>query len=268
MRLSGAHAIGDPLDVRAGGLADRGDGVDVGNLEGEETVGRVLDQLGRVEVGEHDRRVERLRKSPSFAGTARSEETPTTMRSGFIKSSTAEPSRRNSGLLTTSMSAPGLQRLMVWATFSPVLTGTRALVHDDAVFLFNVDARSSRATPSTKLKSTLPSGWGGVGTAMKMTLEAVTASPMEGGEGKPTRGPRSSSPILPGPVRRWGSGRPAVDGLFEIVIDAYYAMAHFREARPCDQSDVTGSDNGKVHIGAHCAYLPGEGQELGYTLGV
>ncbi len=103
-----AHAVGDALDVGAGGLADGGDGVDVGNLEGEEAVRGVLDQLGRVEVGDHDRRVEGLVDFASSGAMARSEETPTTMRSGFIKSSTAEPSRRNSGLLTTSMSAPGL----------------------------------------------------------------------------------------------------------------------------------------------------------------
>ena len=60
-----------------------------------------------------------------MAGTGRADNTPMTTRSGFIKSSTAKPSRKNSGLLTTSKSTLALQyRLIVSATFSPVLTGT------------------------------------------------------------------------------------------------------------------------------------------------
>ena len=66
---------------------------------------------------------------------------------------------------------------MVWATFSPVLTGTVLL--STTIRYSLMWAAISRATPSTKLRSTLPSGWGGVGTAMKITFEAATASPME-----------------------------------------------------------------------------------------
>ena len=97
------------------------------------------------------------------------------MRSGFIKSSTAKPSLRNSGLLMTSNSQFALQyRLIVSATFSPVLTGTVLL---STTILYEVMALAiSRATRSMKLRSTDPSSSGGVGTAMKMTSDFSTPS--------------------------------------------------------------------------------------------
>ena len=50
---------------------------------------------------------------------------PITIRSGCMRSATAQPSRKNSGLLTTSNFAPWrLYRLIDSATFSPVFTGT------------------------------------------------------------------------------------------------------------------------------------------------
>ena len=54
-----ADALGDFLHVRAGGLADVGDGVDVGNFQREKGIRRVLDEFGGVDVGDDDRRVER-----------------------------------------------------------------------------------------------------------------------------------------------------------------------------------------------------------------
>ena len=47
-----ADAIGDLFHVRAAGLADGRDGVDVADLEREERVGGVLDEFGRVDVGD------------------------------------------------------------------------------------------------------------------------------------------------------------------------------------------------------------------------
>ena len=51
-----AHAEGDVLDVGADRLAHGGDGVDEGDLRGEERVGGVLDRLGRRRVGDDHRR--------------------------------------------------------------------------------------------------------------------------------------------------------------------------------------------------------------------
>ena len=69
------------------------------DLRGEERVRGELDHLGRGDVGAHDRAVERLvelRDRVGRPGRAR-RPTPTTTRSGCMKSSTAEPSFRNSG---------------------------------------------------------------------------------------------------------------------------------------------------------------------------
>ncbi|MCY1558241.1 hypothetical protein D9M68_951590 [compost metagenome] len=54
---------------------------------------------------------------------ARSELVPTTTLSGFIKSSTATPSRKNSGLDTTSNAVFALAAILA-CTFSAVPTGT------------------------------------------------------------------------------------------------------------------------------------------------
>ena len=54
----------DPIrhlfDVGSARFANGGDGIDVGNLEGEEGVGGVLDQLRAVDIGHEDRRHEGL----------------------------------------------------------------------------------------------------------------------------------------------------------------------------------------------------------------
>ena len=55
-----ADAVGHFFDVGAARFADRGDGVDVGNLEREKRIGGVLDQLRAVDVGHENRRHERL----------------------------------------------------------------------------------------------------------------------------------------------------------------------------------------------------------------
>ena len=59
---------------------------------------------------------------------ARASSVPTTTRSGRLKSSIAEPSRRNSGLETTATSSSGLISRMRRSTSSPVPTGTVDLV--------------------------------------------------------------------------------------------------------------------------------------------
>ena len=54
--------------------------------------------------------------------------TPTTTRSGRMKSLIAEPSRRNSGFETTSKAASGRRSRMIRAISRPVPTGTVDLV--------------------------------------------------------------------------------------------------------------------------------------------
>ncbi len=60
---------------------------------------------------------------------ARSDDAPMTTRFGRMKSSTADPSRRNSGFETTSKATGAAWRArMISATRSPVPTGTVLLV--------------------------------------------------------------------------------------------------------------------------------------------
>ena len=104
---------------------------------------------------------------------ARSDCVPITTRSGFIKSSTATPSRKNSGLETTSKSTFACLAIAE-CTFSDVPTGT--------VLLSMITAYSDRSGPKSSatckmyFKSAEPSAPGGVGRARKMTFAPAIPS--------------------------------------------------------------------------------------------
>ena len=112
--------------------------------------------------------------SSSSTRAARSESTPTTTRSGFMKSSTAAPSFRNSGLEQTS------KAVRVWR---PISSRTRAAVPTGTVLLvittlgWFMCRPMVRATSSTCRRSAEPSSSGGVPTAMNTTSERSTAAP-------------------------------------------------------------------------------------------
>ena len=94
-------------DVRVHHLAHLGHRVDERDLGGQERVGRDLDQLGGGEVGHHDRACRRrspARTRPAATARPAPSATPKTSRSGCRVSSTAKPSRRNSGFQATSTS--------------------------------------------------------------------------------------------------------------------------------------------------------------------
>ena len=100
-----ADAARHVLHVGADLLAQIGDLVDEGDLGGEEAVGRVFGQLGGLERGEEDRRLDQVERAVELAHARRGRarlSAPITTRSGRMKSSIAEPSRRNSGLEATS----------------------------------------------------------------------------------------------------------------------------------------------------------------------
>ena len=83
------------------------------DLGGQERVRRDLDQLGGGEVGHHDRRARPrspARTRPAASASAAADCTPNTSRSGCRVSSTAKPSRRNSGFQATSTSCRRGQR--------------------------------------------------------------------------------------------------------------------------------------------------------------
>ena len=98
---------------------------------------------------------------------------PITTRSGFIKSSTANPSLKNSGLDITSNSHIAFSATAA-RTFSAVPTGTVLLL---IMILYSVIIfPNCFATPSTYDKSAEPSSPGGVGNARKIIVASFIAS--------------------------------------------------------------------------------------------
>ena len=93
-------------------------------------------------------------------------EVPTTTLSGFIKSSTAIPSLRNSGFEATSNSKSGAYFLTAARTLSEVPTGTVLLSTSILNPISGLSLKNfprSSATPNTYFKSALPSPSCGVG---------------------------------------------------------------------------------------------------------
>jgi hypothetical protein len=105
----------------------------------------------------------------------------------------------------------------------------------------------SRATPSMKLKSTEPSGCGGVGTAIKITSDLPPPRPSAGGEATIGRQPHASSPDPPALARRWASAPPASLHLGSIAIDTDDLMPALCKAGPRHQPNVSCSNNGNLH---------------------
>ena len=112
--------------------------------------------------------------SSSMTFAASSESTPTTTRSGFMKSSTAAPSLRNSGLEHT-WNGVRVRCAISARTFSAVPTGTVLFVTTSlGPFMCSPIVP---ATASTCCRSAEPSSSGGVPTAIKTTSDRSTASP-------------------------------------------------------------------------------------------
>ena len=108
----------------------------------------------------------------SMTLAASSESTPTTTRSGFMKSSTAAPSFRNSGLEQIWKGVRVCREISA-RTFSAVPTGTVLLVTTS--FRSFMCSPIVRATSRTCCRSAEPSSSGGVPTAMKITSDRSTA---------------------------------------------------------------------------------------------
>jgi hypothetical protein len=115
------NAARDVADIAADLLAEIGHLVDEGDLGREKGVGRVFDDLGRLAAGEDDGRLVQVKRPVE---RARSVSAPTTTRSGRLKSSIAEPSRRNSGFEAISNSASGRVLRIISSTLRLVPTGT------------------------------------------------------------------------------------------------------------------------------------------------
>ena len=107
----------------------------------------------------------------------------------------------------------------------------------------------SRATFSMKLRSTLPSGCCGVGTAMKTICELSTPSWM-----LPVKRSRCAETLRwmtssrPGFVDRHLACLERLD-FSRVVIHADDVVADVGKAGAGDETDITGTDDGKIHGG-------------------
>ena len=134
--------------------------------------------------------------SSSNTRAAVSDSIPTMTRSGFMKSSIAAPSLRNSGLEQT-WNVVRVCRAISVRTFSAVPTGTVLLV---ATILGPFMCRPMvLATSSTCCRSAEPSSLGGVPTAMKTMSERSIAAPTSVVNwSRPSRWLRTTSGSRPG----------------------------------------------------------------------
>ena len=103
-----------------------------------------------------------------------SDSVPITTRSGFIKSSTATPSLKNSGFETTSNKSGDTFLAIAWCTSSEVPTGTVLL---SMITVYSViRGPKSLATCKMYFKSADPFSPGGVGSARKITFAPLIPS--------------------------------------------------------------------------------------------
>ena len=136
-----------------------------------------------------------------ISSRARSLSTPTTTRSGLMKSLMAAPSLRNSGLEATSKgtSAPRFASSSATAAFTlaAVPTGTVDFVTSRVYLL--ILRPNVRATSSTYFRSALPSSSGGVPTALKTTsTSSITSARSVEKLRRPSRWLRSTISSRPG----------------------------------------------------------------------
>ncbi len=113
-----SHGMRHFFDVCTDFFAQIGDDVCITDFQSEERIRRVLNELGAVDGGDEEFSLVAWRAGPIMHGaketplengtvdsrSSAAEEgssTPTTMRSGWKKSATAVPSRRNSGFEAT-----------------------------------------------------------------------------------------------------------------------------------------------------------------------
>ncbi len=196
------------LHVGAHLLAELGDLVHERDPGGQHGVGGVLGHLGRRDVHEENRIAGAHEGGEQLAHAPRatpSQSTPTTTRSGFMKSSIAAPSLRNSGLEQTETGTE-VSAAMAARTRSAVPTGTVDLV-TTILGAVRMLADGPRGIQDV-LRSAEPSSSGGVPTAMKTTRAASTAAPTSVVNCKPALRSGCGGSAAPAPVRRSGCRWP------------------------------------------------------------
>ena len=192
-------------------------------------------------------------KSSPTRTAARRSSAPTTTRSGWRLSWTADPSRRNSGLETTVMSA------------RPVTRSTRVAVPTGTVDLLTTTAPGTRsgaissAACSTARRSADPSSACGVGTHRKTKAAPRTASAAEAtNRSDPASTPWRTS--VASPFSTIGRLAP-LEGLeaLGVALGAHHPVAEVGQGGRRGQPHVARADHGhgSPAAGRHGASRPG-----------
>ena len=242
-----ADPVGDLLDIRAAGLADLGDGVDVGNFQGEERIGCVLDELGRVDVGHqhggHERLVDLLHEGDRALAVA-ADDDPVRLHEVGDRASFAQELR----VADHVEFGPGL--VVAPDRIRDLFAGSHgdgAFIHDDAVLAGFEDGGDFAGDFFDVGQVHAAVGLGRGGDGDEHDLRVV----------HPLLGARRKLQPLRGDV--------LVDQLFEarfvdgdfageqrvhlalVVVHADDVVADFREAGTRDKTDITGTNDADFH---------------------
>ena len=239
-----AHAVGDALDVGAGGLADGGDGVDVGDFQREEAVCGVLDQLGRVEVGEHDRRVEGLVDFPHRGdGAVRGNADDNAV--GLHQVLDGGAFAKEFGIADDVDVGAGIVAADGLRDFLAGLDRDGAFIDDDLVFLDVRGDLARDALDEAEVDAAIRlrrRGHGDEDDLRGFNRVADGRSESQAAGGDVLFNEVLEARLVDGDV----PGLQQVDLLF-IIIDADHFVTHFSETGARDQSDVSRTDDRKIH---------------------
>ncbi len=178
-----------------------------------------------------------------------------------MKSLTAEPSRRNSGFDTTSNSTPAATRVSQEVAQPGAGADRHGALGDDHAVTIEVLGelfRHGASSATCPRRRWLPSG---VPTAMKTTVAALDGVAQVGREAAAGRRRRCATPARAGRARGTGSRRPrsVSTRAAELSTQTTVCPKSARHA-PVTRPDVSGADDGDVHVMQPALRLPEVGQ--------
>ena len=241
-----AHAQRDFLDVRAAGLADDGDGVNVGNFQGEEGIGGVFDQLGGVDVGDDDGGFERLidfLHRGDGTGGAGADDNPIGLHQIFDGETFAEEfgvAHHVELHLGLAVALDGFGHLVAGAH------GHGALVHDDLVARHGGGDVAGHDLDETQIDGAVGLRRGGHGDEDDVgVLDAFAGA---GGETEAPGGDVALDHFFEARLVDGDAAGLEHLHLVGVVIDADDVVADLGKAGAGDEADVAGANDGEFHV--------------------
>ena len=190
----------------------------------------------------------RSRYRPATRSMASGSVPPSTTRSGWRKSSTAEPSRRNSGLLTTRKRAPEplLARSSAGSIQSPVPIGMVLLLTTIRLRSDGVCSPRLCAAALTWLMSASPSMPDGVPTHTNANWRSAQTLDVVQREAQAARLDVLDDDLFQARLVDWQLAAPEPLHFARVDVDAHDLVAQLREAGGGDQPNIIGADDGDI----------------------